>query len=370
MFGYVDQEGHAEVRFDDVRVAASNLIAAEGDGFMIAQARLGPGRIDHCMRRAIGTAEMALAAMCRRAAERTTFGQPVATRSNVLDWIAESRVEIEMTRLLTMKAAWLMDTVGNKHARIEIAAIKVAAPAMALKVLDRAIQIHGGAGVSEDVPLAWAWAHMRTLRLADGPDEVHKLSIARQELKHIAARSRAEARPPIDRRGVRRAPAGGSDARAIGAVLEPETPAVSLDDDREIASPRPGARVRAGRVAAEERLEDAPAVRRRDARPRVGDLDLNGAVHGLGADRDAAVRGRVPDGVLDEVEQHPLQALGVGLRRRGLAHRPRADGDRAGVRGRPHRLDGLLDQQVEAHPLHGPAELAALEPGSARTGRR
>jgi acyl-CoA dehydrogenase len=184
VFGYVDQEGHAEVTFEDVRVPASNLIAGEGDGFMIAQARLGPGRIHHCMR-AIGTAEMALEAMCRRAAARTTFGQPVATRSNVLDWIAEARVEIEMTRLLTMKAAWLMDTVGNKHARIEIAAIKVAAPAMALKILDRAIQVHGGGGVSDDFPLAAAYAHMRTLRLADGPDEVHKLSIARQELKHV-----------------------------------------------------------------------------------------------------------------------------------------------------------------------------------------
>jgi acyl-CoA dehydrogenase len=183
VFGYVDQEGHAELRFEGVRVPASNLIAGEGDGFMIAQARLGPGRIHHCMR-AIGTAEMALEAMCRRAAERTTFGQPVATRSNVLDWIAESRIEIEMTRLLTMKTAWLMDTVGNKHARTEIAAIKVAAPAMALKVLDRAIQVHGGGGVSDDFPLAAAYAHMRTLRLADGPDEVHKLSIARQELKH------------------------------------------------------------------------------------------------------------------------------------------------------------------------------------------
>jgi acyl-CoA dehydrogenase len=184
VFGYVDQEGHAEVTFEDVRVPASNLIAGEGDGFMIAQARLGPGRIHHCMR-AIGAAEMALEAMCRRAAARTTFGQPIATRSNVLDWIAEARVEIEMTRLLTMKAAWLMDTVGNKHARIEIAAIKVAAPSMALKILDRAIQVHGGGGVSDDFPLAAAYAHMRTLRLADGPDEVHKLSIARQELKHV-----------------------------------------------------------------------------------------------------------------------------------------------------------------------------------------
>jgi acyl-CoA dehydrogenase len=181
VFGYVDQEGHAEVDFDDVRVPASNLIAAEGDGFMIAQARLGPGRIHHCMR-AIGAAERALEQMCRRAVSRVTFGQPLATRGNVQDWIAESRIEIEMARLLTLKAAWLMDTVGNRHARIEISAIKVAAPNVALKVLDRAIQVHGGGGVSEDFGLASAYAHLRTLRLADGPDEVHKLSIARREL--------------------------------------------------------------------------------------------------------------------------------------------------------------------------------------------
>jgi acyl-CoA dehydrogenase len=181
VFGYNDQEGHAEVDFTDVRVPASNLIAGEGDGFMIAQARLGPGRIHHCMR-AIGAAERALEAMCKRAVSRVTFGAPVATRGNVLDWIAESRIEIEMARLLTLKAAWLMDTVGNRHARTEISAIKVAAPNVALKVLDRAIQVHGGGGVSEDFGLASAYAHLRTLRLADGPDEVHKLSIARREL--------------------------------------------------------------------------------------------------------------------------------------------------------------------------------------------
>jgi acyl-CoA dehydrogenase len=181
VFGYVDQEGHAEVDFKDVRVPASNLIAGEGDGFMIAQARLGPGRIHHCMR-AIGAAERALEAMCKRAVSRVTFGQPVAMRGNVQDWIAESRIEIEMARLLTLKAAWLMDTVGNRHARTEISAIKVAAPNVALKVLDRAIQVHGGGGVSEDFGLATAYAHLRTLRLADGPDEVHKLSIARREL--------------------------------------------------------------------------------------------------------------------------------------------------------------------------------------------
>jgi acyl-CoA dehydrogenase len=181
VFGYQDQEGHAEISFTDVRVPASNLIAGEGDGFMIAQARLGPGRIHHCMR-SLGAAERALEAMCRRAVARVTFGEPIAARANIQDWIAESRIEIEMARLLTLKAAWLMDTVGNRHARTEIAAIKVAAPSIALRVIDRAIQVHGGGGVSDDFTLAWAYAHLRTLRLADGPDEVHKLSIARREL--------------------------------------------------------------------------------------------------------------------------------------------------------------------------------------------
>ena len=190
VFGYTDPEGHAEVTFEDVRVPASNLIAGEGDGFMIAQARLGPGRIHHCMR-AIGAAEVALEALCRRAVSRTTFGAPVATRGNVLDWIAEARIEIEMARLLTLKTAWLIDTVGNKHARTEIAAIKVAAPNVALKIIDRAIQIHGGGGVSDDFPLARLYAGMRTLRLADGPDEVHKLSIARRELRQYVAEAEA-----------------------------------------------------------------------------------------------------------------------------------------------------------------------------------
>jgi acyl-CoA dehydrogenase len=182
VFGYADQEGHAEVLFEDVRVPASNLIAGEGDGFLIAQARLGPGRIHHCMR-TIGAAERALELLCKRALSRETFGKPVATRGNILDWIAEARIDIEMARLLTLKAAWLMDTVGNKHARTEIAAIKVAAPNVALRIIDRAIQVHGGGGVSDDFPLAWMYAHIRTLRLADGPDEVHKLTIARQELR-------------------------------------------------------------------------------------------------------------------------------------------------------------------------------------------
>jgi acyl-CoA dehydrogenase len=185
VFGYVDNEGHAELRFDDVRVPASNLIAGDGDGFMIAQARLGPGRIHHCMR-TIGAAERALELMCRRAAERETFGKPVAARSNIQDWIAESRIDLEMIRLLTLKTAWLMDTVGNKHARTEIAAIKIAAPNLALRVIDRAIQVHGGGGVSQDFPLARMYAHLRTLRLADGPDEVHKMTIARRELKAVA----------------------------------------------------------------------------------------------------------------------------------------------------------------------------------------
>ena len=182
VFGYTDQEGHAEVDFDNVRVPASNLVANEGDGFLISQARLGPGRIHHVMR-SIGASERALELMCKRAAERETFGRPVATRSNVQDWIAEARIDIEMIRLLTLKTAWLIDTVGNKHARTEIAAIKVAAPNIALKIIDRAIQVHGGGGVSQDFPLASLYAHMRTLKLADGPDEVHKMTIARRELK-------------------------------------------------------------------------------------------------------------------------------------------------------------------------------------------
>jgi acyl-CoA dehydrogenase len=185
VFGYVDQEGHAEIVFEDARVPAANLISEEGHGFLIAQARLGPGRIHHCMR-CIGAAERALELMCLRASQRVTFGQPVAERANVQDWIAESRIEIDMARLLTLNAAWLMDTVGNKHARTEISAIKVAAPDVALRVVDRAIQVHGGGGVSDDFPLAMMYAHLRTLRLADGPDEVHKRSIARRELRRVA----------------------------------------------------------------------------------------------------------------------------------------------------------------------------------------
>src|SRR6478672_4170158 len=184
VFGYVDQEGHGEVSFENVRVPASNLIANEGDGFLISQARLGPGRIHHCMR-SIGAAERALELMCKRAASRVTFGSPVAERANVQDWIAESRIDIEMVRLLTLKAAWLMDTVGNKLARTEISAIKVAAPNVALRVIDRAIQVHGGGGVTEDFPLAMMYAHQRALRLADGPDEIHKRTIARHELRRV-----------------------------------------------------------------------------------------------------------------------------------------------------------------------------------------
>jgi acyl-CoA dehydrogenase len=192
VFGYVDQESHAEMLFEDVRVPASNLIANEGDGFLIAQARLGPGRIHHCMR-TLGAAERALELMCERAASRVAFGQPLAARANIQDWIAESRIEIDMARLLTMRAAWLMDTVGNKHARTEIAAIKVAAPNVALKVIDRAIQVHGGAGVSDDFPLATMYAHLRTLRLADGPDEVHKRTIARHELRTVTQKEEVPA---------------------------------------------------------------------------------------------------------------------------------------------------------------------------------
>ena len=184
VFGYSDgtHGGHAEVVFDNVRVPAENLIAGEGDGFAIAQARLGPGRIHHCMRQ-IGAAERALELMCRRAASRTAFGKTLAEQGVVQDWIAESRVRIEQARLLVLKTAWLMDTAGNKGAHTEIQAIKIVTPAMAEWVIDRAIQAHGGGGVSQDFPLAHLWASARTLRFADGPDEVHKRSLARRELR-------------------------------------------------------------------------------------------------------------------------------------------------------------------------------------------
>jgi acyl-CoA dehydrogenase len=182
VFGYQDREGHAEIDFKDVRVPVKDVLKGEGEGFAISQARLGPGRIHHCMR-AIGMAERALELMCKRAQSRVTFGKPISENANIQDWIAEARIEIEMIRLLTLKAAYLMDTVGNKAAQTEIAAIKVAAPKVALTIVDRAIQVHGGGGVTDDFPLAMAWAHLRTLRLADGPDEVHKRAIARQELR-------------------------------------------------------------------------------------------------------------------------------------------------------------------------------------------
>ncbi len=182
VFGYQDREGHAEIDFADVRVPAKDVLKGEGEGFAISQARLGPGRIHHCMR-SIGMAERALELMCRRSSSRVTFGKPISENANIQDWIAEARIEIEMIRLLTLKAAYLMDTVGNKEARTEIAAIKVAAPNIALKIVDRAIQVHGGGGVTDDFPLAMAWAHLRTLRLADGPDEVHKRAIAKSELR-------------------------------------------------------------------------------------------------------------------------------------------------------------------------------------------
>jgi acyl-CoA dehydrogenase len=181
VFGYQHQEGHCELRFTDVRVPKENLIGEEGGGFSIAQARLGPGRIHHCMR-VIGAAERALKLLCERAVSRVAFGQPLAQQGTVQEQIAESRLELEQARLLVLKAAYLIDTGGARAARTEIAAIKVAAPRAALNVIDRAIQVHGGAGVSDDFPLAAMWAAVRTLRIADGPDAVHLRTVARTEL--------------------------------------------------------------------------------------------------------------------------------------------------------------------------------------------
>ncbi|HEX4225495.1 MAG TPA: acyl-CoA dehydrogenase family protein [Pseudonocardiaceae bacterium] len=184
VFGYTDgpHGGHGEVIFDDVRVPAENLIAGEGEGFAIAQARLGPGRIHHCMR-GLGMAERGLELMCRRAIDRVAFGKPLAEQGVVQEWIAQSRIRIEQARLLVLKAAWLMDTVGNRGAHTEIQAIKVAVPSTVEWVLDKAIQAHGGGGVSQDFPLASLWTQARTMRIFDGPDEVHKRSLARRELR-------------------------------------------------------------------------------------------------------------------------------------------------------------------------------------------
>ncbi|MEU8569742.1 acyl-CoA dehydrogenase family protein [Streptomyces pathocidini] len=186
VFGYEDHYhgGHAEVVFDRVRVPVANLIGEEGGGFAIAQARLGPGRIHHCMR-LIGMAERAIELMCRRAVSRTAFGKPLAAQGQVEEWIADARVAVEQLRLLVLKTAWLMDTVGNRGAHTEIQAIKIATPRTVVSILDRAIQLHGAGGVSQDFPLAELWAGARTLQLADGPDEVHQRSLARRELKRF-----------------------------------------------------------------------------------------------------------------------------------------------------------------------------------------
>jgi acyl-CoA dehydrogenase len=188
VLGYDDHQhgGHAELSFDDVRVPAGNLVGNEGDGFTIAQKRLGPGRIHHCMR-SVGVAERAIELMCARADDRVAFGKPLSEQGTVRDWIAEARVRVEQLRLLVLKTAWLMDTAGVKSSHAEIQAIKVATPATVEWILDKAIQVHGAGGLSQDFPLASMFASIRTLRFADGPDEVHKNGLARSELRRQAA---------------------------------------------------------------------------------------------------------------------------------------------------------------------------------------
>lgn len=185
VMGYVDNEGHCELTFENVRVPVSNLLGEEGGGFAIAQARLGPGRIHHCMR-AIGGAQYALELMCKRAGERIAFGKPLAEQGIIQDWIAKSELEIEQARLLTLKAAWMIDTLGKKAAQKEIAMIKIVAPEVFTTVVNRAMQVFGGAGVSDDFPLASMWAHGRTLHIVDGPDEVHKRALARTVIRELA----------------------------------------------------------------------------------------------------------------------------------------------------------------------------------------
>src|SRR6266536_2620428 len=184
VMGYIDNESHCEILFENVRVPVSNLLGEEGTGFAIAQARLGPGRIHHCMR-SIGAAQRALELMCQRATSRVAFGKPLAEQGVIQDWIAQSQLEIEQARLLTLKAAWMIDTLGKKAAKNEIAMIKIVAPEVFTNVVNRAIQVFGGAGVSDDFPLASMWAHGRTLHLVDGPDEVHKRSLARSVIRQL-----------------------------------------------------------------------------------------------------------------------------------------------------------------------------------------
>jgi acyl-CoA dehydrogenase len=201
VFGFDDREhgGHADIAFSDVRVPATNLIGTPGSGFAISQARLGPGRIHHCMR-LIGMAERAIALMCRRAVSRVAFGRPLAVQGVVQEWVAESRVRVEQLRLLALKTAWLMDTVGNRGAQIEIQAIKIVAPSTVEWIIDKAIQAHGAAGVGQDTPLPGLWAAARALRLADGPDEVHRRSLARTELaRHSNVPDVGPDEPPSER---------------------------------------------------------------------------------------------------------------------------------------------------------------------------
>jgi acyl-CoA dehydrogenase len=370
VFGYSDDwhGGHAEVDFTDVRVPVDHLIGEEGGGFAIAQARLGPGRIHHCMR-LIGMAERAIELMCRRALDRTAFGRPLAAQGVVREWIADARVAVEQLRLLVLKTAWLMDTVGNRGAHTEIQAIKIAVPRTVVSILDRAIQLHGAAGVSQDTPLAELWASARTLQLADGPDEVHQRSLARRELRRYAVRvgKRCGRRLRDDHHAAGGDPVGHP-VHGLGRVLQRHAFADQGADGAlgDQLGQLPVAFVDGLRVAvvvqAPVQPEDAVVLHQRVVQPGGG----HGAA-GEADDQDAALEGDALDrfgvGVAAHRVVHHIGAAAAG----GLLD----DGHDVLAAAVDHHIAALLPGdpgllRAAGHPDHGGARrLAQLHGGAA-----